>query len=319
MSNYLLLGEGCDPYANLAYEECLMERIRPGDAALYLWQNQNTVVIGRNQNAWKECKCELLEAEGGRLARRSSGGGAVFHDLGNLNYTFCASPEVYDLTRQLGVVLAALRSLGIEAQFSGRNDLITADGRKFSGNAFKHTRTCSMQHGTLLVDVDMQRLGRYLNPSKAKMRAKGVDSVRARVCNLREFAPDLTVARMRESLVKSFLAEYGEAQLLAQSAFDIAALRARNANWEWNYGLTPEFDVSLETRFAWGGVELMLKLKHGAVAEVRAFSDAMDAEIAHKLETRLLGKAYGADLSECLRGEPELDDMADWLAGELPR
>ena len=248
MSNYLLLGEGFDPYANLACEERLMDMIRPGDMALYLWQNENTVVIGRNQNAWKE----LLEAEGGRLARRSSGGGAVFHDRGNLNFTFAADPERFDVRRQLGVVLDALAGLGIEAGFSGRNDLVAADGRKFSGNAFKHTKTCSMQHGTLLVDVDMDKLGRYLNPPRAKLQAKGVASVRARVCNLTELCPGLTVARLREGLVRSFLTAYGEARLLEQARFDIADLRARNASWEWNYGLTPAFDARLETRFPWG-------------------------------------------------------------------
>lgn len=319
MANYILLGEGFDPHANLAYEEQLMNLIRPGDAAMYLWQNQNTVVIGRNQNAWKECKCDLLEREGGKLARRSSGGGAVFHDLGNLNFTFAASPEVYDLQRQLSVVLGALEPLGIQARFSGRNDIIAPDGRKFSGNAFKHTKDCSMQHGTLLVCVDMQKLGRYLNPPLEKMHAKGVDSVRARVCNLTELRADLTIEMLKESLVRSFLTLYGEAQLLDQSRFDIGELRARNASWEWNYGLTPEFDVRLERRFPWGGVELMLKLRQGEVTEAKVYSDAMDADIGEKIERVLRGRTYGIGLAAALRGEPGLEDVAAWLLEELPR
>jgi len=319
MANYILLGEGFDPYFNLAVEEKLMEMIRPGDAALYLWQNENTVVIGRNQNAWKECRCELLEREGGRLARRGSGGGAVFHDLGNLNFTFAASPDVYDLERQLGVVVDALNELGIAAQFSGRNDILTADGRKFSGNAFRHTKTCSMQHGTLLVNVDMDKLGRYLNPSKAKMRAKGVDSVRARVCNLSEFREDLTIDMLKDSLVRSFLAEYGEAELLDQKNFDVEALRARNASWAWNYGETPAFDVQLETRFPWGGVEIMLKLKGGSVAEAKVFSDAMDENISGKIENLLTGRPYGPALAAILRSDPALADVAEWLGEELGR
>ena len=317
MANYILLGEGFDPHFNLAVEEKLMEMIRTGDAALYLWQNENTVVIGRNQNAWKECRCELLEREGGRLARRGSGGGAVFHDLGNLNFTFAASPEVYDLKRQLGVVVNALAELGIAAQFSGRNDILTSDGRKFSGNAFRHTRTCSMQHGTLLVKVDMEKLGRYLNPSKAKMRAKGVDSVRARVCNLSEFREDLTIDMLKESLVKSFLAEYGEAELLDQKNFDVEDIYARNAGWAWNYGETPAFDVRMETRFPWGGVEVMLKLKSGAVAEAKVFSDAMDENIAAKIECLLAGRPYGPALAEALRGDAALADVAKWLEEEI--
>ena len=253
------------------------------------------------------------------MARRSSGGGAVFHDLGNLNFTFAASPEVYHLERQLGVVQNALARLGVQAQFSGRNDIVSAEGRKFSGSAFKHTKTCSMQHGTLLVNADMDKLGRYLTPSAAKMRAKGVDSVRARVCNLTELRADLSIEMLRESLIHSFLSEYGEAQLLAQEDFDISALRARNASWEWNYGLTPEFDVHMEARFPWGGLELMLKLKQGEVAEVQAYSDAMDAEIGEKLERCLLHRPYGAGLAEAVRAIPGLEDAADWLSKELSR
>ena len=145
-----------DPHRNLALETALMDAIQPGDMCLYLWQNQHTVVIGRNQNAWKECRCELLHEEGGTLARRPSGGGAVYHDLGNLNFTFAASPERYDLNKQLGMILDALAIAGIRAEFTGRND-ITIDGRKFSGNAFKHSKNCSLQHGTLLVSADMER------------------------------------------------------------------------------------------------------------------------------------------------------------------
>ena len=176
-----------------------------------------------------------------------------------------------------------------------------------------------MQHGTLLVRVDMQRLGRYLNPPLEKMRAKGVDSVRARVCNLSEFCADLTIEALRESLVRSFLTLYGEAQLLRQEDFDIETLRERNASWEWNYGLTPEFDIQLERRFAWGGVELMLRLRQGEVSQVKVFSDAMDADIAERIERLLQGRPYGLPLAEALRGEADLSDVAAWLEEELPR
>ena len=133
--NTMIRTANTDPWHNLALEECLFATPSLGPV-LYLWRNQNTVVIGKHQNAWKECRTQLLEEEGGKLARRSTGGGAVFHDLGNLNFTFIMPTELYNVKRQCGVILKALRSLNIDAEFTGRNDL-TIKGAKFSGNAFR--------------------------------------------------------------------------------------------------------------------------------------------------------------------------------------
>ena len=200
---------GFDPYENLALEEALLHRVGEGELILYLWQNERTVVIGRNQNPWKECRTALLSEEGGHLARRLSGGGAVFHDLGNLNFTFLMPAQDYDLPRQLTVIQRACRSLGIPAERSGRNDLL-ADGRKFSGNAFYKHNGKAYHHGTLMVDVDLDRVQRYLSPSKAKLAAKGVESVRSRVVNLREFVPTLTVEQLADALIAALAEVYSE-------------------------------------------------------------------------------------------------------------
>ena len=162
-----------NPYKNLAVEEYLLLHCEPQECILYLWQNQNTVVIGRNQNAWKECKVESLEENGGHLARRLSGGGAVYHDLGNLNFTFLVSKENYSIDRQLEVIVKAVQKLGAKAEKSGRNDILI-DGKKFSGNAFyRHGDHC-YHHGTIMVAVDKERLGSYLTVSTAKLQSKGV-------------------------------------------------------------------------------------------------------------------------------------------------
>ena len=157
--------DGFDPHRNLAIEQHLLETVLGGCCLLYLWRNERTVVIGKNQNAWAECRTTLLSDEGGRLARRLSGGGAVYHDLGNLNFTFLMREEDYDLPRQLSVIQRACTLCGIETEISGRNDLL-ASGRKFSGNAFYHHEGRAYHHGTLLVDVDADAMSRYLSPSR---------------------------------------------------------------------------------------------------------------------------------------------------------
>ena len=323
MNNRVVMGDSTNAWHNLAVEELLFDGLGPEDCVFYLWQNRNTVVIGRHQNAWKECRIRLLEAEGGCLARRSSGGGAVFHDLGNLNFTFLLPRERYDVRRQLGVIRRAVAEFGIRAEFTGRNDLVVSDsGAKFSGNAFRFSRTVGMHHGTIMVAVDMDRLGRYLAPDLGKLKAKGIESVRARVCNLAELCPGMTIPALAEALKRAFVAEYGPAEPLSVADLDarkLAELEAKYGSWDFRLGKALPFDATLSHRFEWGGVTLELSLKNGAITGAKVFSDAMDEEMIGRVGPALTGAPYeNGALAAALRSlaHPHADEMADWLAAE---
>lgn len=299
---------GFDPYENLATEQYLLEQGAADGCILYLWQNQNTVVIGRNQNAFKECRVSLLEEEDGHLARRLSGGGAVFHDLGNLNFTFLVPRADYDVRRQLEVICSACRSFGIPAEISGRNDL-TARGQKFSGNAFYKSGDRAYHHGTLLMQVDMSKLGRYLSPSKAKLAAKGVESVRARVVNLCSFVPGLTCDAMCRQLVRAAQEVYGlEARELTLSDADraaIAALREHYAGREWRFGANVPASFACEGSFSWGNVSLELQVEQGSIARAALYTDAMEWELSALLKQALEGCAFSrAAMQEALAALP---------------
>ena len=287
--------DSMDPHRNLAVEQALLETVGTDTCILYLWQNRHTVVIGRNQNAWRECRTGQLEADGGTLARRLSGGGAVFHDLGNLNFTFMVQKHHYHLDRQLGVIVEACRLLGIPAERSGRNDVLTG-GRKFSGNAFYEHQGRCYHHGTLMVDVDMSAMSRYLSPSRAKLEAKGVASVRSRVVNLRELKPDLTVAEVSARMEEAFQAIYGlRAELLESSVLDSAyvdALTERNRSWDWLYGRDIPCALQCGARFPWGEVELRLEVDSGMVRSAAVYTDAMDWSLTSAVEGALTGSPF---------------------------
>ena len=317
-----------NPYRNLAVEEYLLLHCAEDECILYLWQNANTVVIGRNQNIWKECIVNKLEDEKGYPVRRLSGGGAVYHDLWNLNFTFLVRKENYDVDRQLEVILTAVRKLGINAKKSGRNDILI-DEHKFSGNAFYKQGEYCYHHGTLMVDVNLGELSRYLTVSKEKLQAKGVDSVRSRVVNLKSYAPGLTIDQLKEKLRASFEEVYGlKARILEISELDKEEIRERAekfSSWDWIYGRTLAFQYELSKRFVWGQITLQFQVKNGKVRDVNVFSDSMKPEFIERLRGYLknirydkhaicveLGLYWSSDKEE----ERMMADIIEWIKTE---
>ena len=316
----IYIARSFDPYENLAVEKYLLDTVPENACTLYLWQNENTVVIGKNQNAWKECRVQQLADDGGRLARRLSGGGAVYHDLGNLNFTFLIHKADYDISRQLDVILKALELLGIQAEKSGRNDL-HADGRKFSGNAFYETGDRCYHHGTLMVQVDREQLGKYLQVSASKLKSKGVASVQARVVNLTELKPGLTISQLKQALIDAMGLVYGaKATVWPKTAIDrnqVEMYRQHYASDEFRLGRNIPFTWELEHRFPWGEIQLQCEANGGKIQQLQVYSDAMDASLAQWLKDALKDCTFSskamAERLAPLAGRQEIADLSAYL------
>ncbi|MEG1874823.1 MAG: lipoate--protein ligase [Angelakisella sp.] len=318
---YTVRGQGTNPYENLALEELLLREVQPGECMLYLWQNDNTVVVGRNQNCRAECRIDLLEADGGFLARRLSGGGTVFHDKGNLNFTFLLPTADYDLARQTEVILQAVRLLGQNAERTGRND-IAVDGRKFSGNAFHHSRQASFHHGTIMISADVSRFGKYLTVAEDKLQSHGVKSVRSRVVNLAELDSSITVERVEQAMHRAFGQVYGAAvQPLPDSrinADEWNRLTEKFASWQWRIGDEPAASCVMTRRFPWGGVELYLTVTAGKVSECALYTDALEDGLPAIVAGALVGAPYtGEGLSGALHGACTAEGDLKNMVGDL--
>jgi lipoate-protein ligase A len=292
---YLYVSGSTVPYHNIAVEAFMLEHLPPRSCVFYLWRNRRTVVIGRNQNAWKECRVGDLEHDGGFLARRLSGGGAVFHDLGNLCFTFILPAEDYDTGFQTGILLDALNKLGLAAVMKGRNDLEIA-GKKFSGHAYHRGKANAMHHGTFLVHADLSLAARYLSPPQEKIAAKGVASVKSRITNLAAFDHTLTIEKLSGALVESAERGYRREAVLLQDVFfdqaEIAGLEARFSSAEWKYGRSPECGMEVTSRFEWGGVDLHFDVIDGKIRNMAAFSDSMDEAFILDLPRYLNGGEF---------------------------
>ncbi len=316
---YTVCAEGVNPYENLALEEYLLSQVPKDSVILYLWQNEHTVVIGRNQNPWTECRTALLSEDGGHLARRLSGGGAVYHDLGNLNFTFLCNEENHDLQKQLSVIQKAVSYCGIHAEFSGRNDLL-ADGRKFSGNAFYHSKGKAYHHGTLLVSSDTERLTKYLSPPKAKLESKGISSVRSRVVNLQSLSPALTCEAMKGHMVQAFAEVYGSqpASFTIGDWEEVLLLKTRYESDEWLFGKPFPFSCTLEGHLPFGNLQLQLSVEQGIITAMQCYTDAMDSELPDKLSAVLIGCPLQADaMCQAISGLEFKDSLIPFIQNQL--
>ena len=316
------------PYENLAMEEYLLFHCLEEEVILYLWQNEHTIVIGKNQNAWKECYVSRLEDDNGNLVRRLSGGGAVYHDVGNLNFTFISRSGNYDVKKQTKIIVNALKNLGIQATVSGRNDILV-DEKKISGNAYYQQGDFCYHHGTLMVDVDVDNLSKYLNVPKDKLQSKGIESVRSRVGNLKDYLPELTIDDMKKALLKAFEdAHEKEAYPMAgirMKKEQMKELKAKYMSWDWVYGRRFEFQQEMHKRFAWGSITIQFRIKEGKVEDVELYSDAMKTEFLQDMKKYLIGipyskKAMCAELSLYWSMDSEeekmVKDIISWIKKE---
>lgn len=290
-----LLSTQSNPYLNIAVEQYLLSQPPEGDVVLYLWANRCTVVIGQHQNPYAECNVDLLEADGGFLMRRRTGGGAVFHDLGNLNFSFVAPYELYDQSRQFAVLQRAVADYGLATELSGRNDVL-CQGRKFSGNAFSKGKFQRLHHGTILIRTEVEAIQRYLKPKPAKLRRHGVDSHQARVVNLSELNPGITAQGIIPHLLQAFEQEYGSpvthldfCRLVALP--EVQQIAADFASPEWKYGRWQQFEAQKSAQFPWGGVELSLTIDEASctITSARIASDCLLPEAIDLAQSLLTG------------------------------
>lgn len=282
-----------NPYLNIAVENHLVALPDTGAITLYLWRNRRTVVIGQNQNPFSECNLEALEADGGYLMRRKTGGGAVYHDDGNLNFSFVVPKAHYDLQRQFSVIQRAVQSFGLNTELSGRNDIL-CEGRKFSGNAFSKGRTHDLHHGTILIRGNMSDLQRYLKPKPAKLLKHGVNSVQSRVVNLADLNPDISPDTIAPRLLDAFQEVYGGQAVhmdyvtLCQHP-DAQKLYQEFSSDSWRYGNWRTFTAQRSAQFDWGGIELALNIENDIITHIQLASDALDLAALDEARTILTG------------------------------
>jgi lipoate-protein ligase A len=280
-----------DPYVNIALEKQLAEELTD-DIILFLWQNDQTVVIGRNQNPYQECNLDYMKQHNIKLARRYSGGGAVFHDLGNINYTLIMKEALFDLEKVKGFLTEMTHDLGIECEFTGKNDL-TVNGLKFSGHAYFVENEIQVIHGTIMVNLQLEQLAKTLTPSMKKLQSKGIESIKSRVINLQQVNPEITIETVKKAFCNAFLKEYGIHEnkiYLDKTDVDeqkVNELKSHN----WLYEQTPTFSIVLEKRYPYGMISLNLEVVDNSVQKARIYSDSLKTDWS-TMEKSLIGQTF---------------------------
>lgn len=307
-----------DPRWNLAIEEYALQFLDPQYTYVLFYVNEPSIIIGRNQNAFAEINREYVKERGIHVVRRRSGGGAVYHDAGNLNFSFITnySPErLNNFQFFTGPVVRVLQELGANAELQGRNDVVV-DGRKVSGNAQYAKPRRMFSHGTLLFNTDLREVSLALNVKPRKFLSKGRGSVRARVANIAEFVEkEMDVPTFRHRLLQGLFPGSSTPPTYRLSAHDWAGVQKiideRYGRWDWNFGESPAFDLHHTRRFAGGELDAWLDIRNGRIAGARLFGDMLATKALGPLEQRLVGVQYDREaLLHALGPAEQGDDIA---------
>ncbi|MCY8670394.1 lipoate--protein ligase LplJ [Bacillus haynesii] len=299
-----------DPRINLAIEEYCLKHLDPEETYLLFYINQPSIIIGKNQNTIEEINTKYVDENGIIVVRRLSGGGAVYHDLGNLNFSFITKDDgnsFHNFKKFTEPVVAALKKLGVDAELSGRNDLM-ANGRKISGNAQFSTKGRMFSHGTLLFDSEIEHVVSALKVKKDKIESKGIKSIRSRVANISEFLDQkMTTVEFRRMLLRYIFDTEGEIPEYKLTEKDWKIInqisKERYQNWDWNYGKSPKFNLQHSKRFQAGSVDIRLEVQKGVIRECKVFGDFFGVGDVSDIEEKLTGVQYERKaIEEALQG-----------------